>query len=305
MLKNYLKEELHREAAALEKIKSDLKINPESVLLSTKGSFYYYTKDECGKPGKRHYLRRGDTDTLRHITSLRYLKVKAEFLAHNIDVLENALKNVFDYDDAAIIDALPKTYASAIELMRSASYDKVFQSQNPKKREDLVVTTSTGVKVRTKGELALYETLNDYGLKIFYEKKLVLTDRRPLPDGSFEAVSVDVYPDFTIVLPDGSEIYWELCGMFDKDSYRSKQYLKFKLYYDNGIYMPKNLIVTMEDPNKPLDIQAIRRIIAGEKVLSNEVQALVNEASAMPCLTERQLKLLELAARGFTICTCW
>ncbi|MBQ2629814.1 MAG: response regulator transcription factor [Kiritimatiellae bacterium] len=46
--------------------------------------------------------------------------------------------------------------------------------------------------------------------------------------------------------------------------------------------------------------QAIRRIIAGEKVLSNEVQALVNEASAMPCLTERQLKLLELAARGFT-----
>ena len=46
--------------------------------------------------------------------------------------------------------------------------------------------------------------------------------------------------------------------------------------------------------------QAIRRIIAGEKVLSNEVQALVNEASAMPCLTDRQLKLLELAARGFT-----
>ena len=264
MLKNYLKEELHREAAALEKIKSDLKINPESVLLSTKGSFYYYTKDECGKPGKRHYIRRGDTDTLRHITSLRYLKVKAEFLAHNIDVLENALKNVFDYDDAAIIDALPKTYASAIELMRSASYDKVFQSQNPKKRENLIVTTSTGVKVRTKGELALYETLSDYGLKIFYEKKLVLTDHRPLPDGSFEAVNVDVYPDFTIVLPDGSEIYWELCGMFDKDTYRSKQFLKFKLYYDNDIYMPKNLIVTMEDPNKPLDIQAIRRIIESQ-----------------------------------------
>ena len=46
--------------------------------------------------------------------------------------------------------------------------------------------------------------------------------------------------------------------------------------------------------------QAIRKVVAGEKVLSKEVQALVNEASAMPCLTDRQLKLLELAVRGFT-----
>ena len=46
--------------------------------------------------------------------------------------------------------------------------------------------------------------------------------------------------------------------------------------------------------------QAIRKVVAGEKVLSKEVEALVNEASAMPCLTGRQLKLLELAARGFT-----
>ena len=52
--------------------------------------------------------------------------------------------------------------------------------------------------------------------------------------------------------------------MFDKPAYREQQFKKFKLYYDNGIYMPKNLIVTMEDPNKPLDIQAIRRIIESQ-----------------------------------------
>ena len=46
--------------------------------------------------------------------------------------------------------------------------------------------------------------------------------------------------------------------------------------------------------------QAIRRVFAGEKVLSNEVQALVNEETATPCLTDRQLQQLELAARGFT-----
>ena len=46
--------------------------------------------------------------------------------------------------------------------------------------------------------------------------------------------------------------------------------------------------------------QTIRRVFAGEKVLSKEVQALVNEETRMSCLTDRQLQLLELAARGFT-----
>ncbi len=45
---------------------------------------------------------------------------------------------------------------------------------------------------------------------------------------------------------------------------------------------------------------AIRKIFAGERVLSKEVQALVDEESATPCLTNRQLQQLTLAARGFT-----
>ena len=46
--------------------------------------------------------------------------------------------------------------------------------------------------------------------------------------------------------------------------------------------------------------QAIRKVFAGEKVLSKEVQALVDEETQTPSLTSRQLQQLELAARGFT-----
>ena len=46
--------------------------------------------------------------------------------------------------------------------------------------------------------------------------------------------------------------------------------------------------------------QAIRKVLAGEKVMSKEVQALVDEQIKIPSLTDRQLLLLELAARGFT-----
>ena len=46
--------------------------------------------------------------------------------------------------------------------------------------------------------------------------------------------------------------------------------------------------------------QAIRRVFAGEKVLSKEIQSLVSEESSALHLTDRQLMQLELAARGFT-----
>lgn len=261
MLRKLLQKELLREIAELEKVKGNLTVNPKVTLAFSKSGFYYYVKDDRGKPGRRRYIRRSDVGTLRQITGIRYLEVKSKLLSHNIGVLRDALQNALDCDDSAIINALPKTYASAIELVRAASSDNVFQSENTMRREDLSMTTSTGVKVRTKSELALYETLIGYGLKVFYEKKLKLVRRVVAKDGTVEEKIVYAYPDFTIVLPDGSEIYWDLCGMFDDSAYRSRQYEKFCAYYDNGIYMPKNLIVTMESPDKPLDIQAIRRII--------------------------------------------
>ena len=46
--------------------------------------------------------------------------------------------------------------------------------------------------------------------------------------------------------------------------------------------------------------QAIRSVFAGGKVLSEEICALIAEEMALPGLSERQLKQLELAARGFT-----
>ena len=46
--------------------------------------------------------------------------------------------------------------------------------------------------------------------------------------------------------------------------------------------------------------QAIRKVFAGEKVLSPEIQALVNDGASTLQLTDRQLMQLELAARGFT-----
>ena len=45
--------------------------------------------------------------------------------------------------------------------------------------------------------------------------------------------------------------------------------------------------------------QAIRKVLAGEKVMSRDVQSFVEEGN-QTSLTRRQLRQLELAARGFT-----
>ena len=265
MIKRLLEEELHHEIRLLNDLEEKLSSGEIPVLSASKKGLFYYLKDKSGKAGKRKYIRKNDRSLLRLITGHRYLQVKAKRLAHNIKILETAVQRIVDYDDPAIMDALPKSYASAISYLRDTESEKeIFQSENPKNRHMLAITSSTGVKVRSKDELALYETLIEYDLTVYYEKKLSLEHRELKSDGTIQKTTVDVYPDFTIVLPDNSEIYWEISGMFGTAGYRQNQFQKFCDYYDNGIYMPKNLIITMEDPDKPLDIIAIRHIIESQ-----------------------------------------
>ena len=52
-------------------------------------------------------------------------------------------------------------------------------------------------------------------------------------------------------------------------------------------------------PTKELAL-SIRKVAAGEQVLSKEVMGMVRETSAAPELTDRQQRILALAVRGFT-----
>ena len=179
-------------------------------------------------------------------------------------ILEKVLNNLEDYDDDSIMKKMPKAHALAVNRLREAASEEVKQSENPKHRDGLMIRASNGILVRTKGELNILEALADLELNVRYEKALALKEKELQPDGSVIEKTVTVYPDFTIILPDDSEIYIELAGLYDKAYYRKQFKEKLDLYYDNGIYMPKNLIVIMESATKPLDMTAIRRIIESQ-----------------------------------------
>ncbi|MBO5994628.1 MAG: hypothetical protein J6Q41_03870 [Firmicutes bacterium] len=257
-----IEDEIRYEELELEKIEAGLKDVKECVLVYSDGSFHYREKTDAKV---YRYIKKTDRDLLRRISGIRYLIEKSKILESNIRVLKASLDRLADYDEDGIYNKMPKAHRAAADFLRdTAPPDEVIQSENPKYREDLKVTALDGLKLRTKGELDIYQLLKSYDLNVLYEKALVLKERVLLPNGDVVTNEVTLYPDFTIILPDGFKIYWEVCGLYDKPSYRRNQFDKFNLYYDNGIYPPFNLIVTMESKEKPINMILIRRIIEGE-----------------------------------------
>lgn len=62
----------------------------------------------------------------------------------------------------------------------------------------------------------------------------------------------------SILLPvdkkgNGEIILWEHLGLIDNPDYRNKAYRKILKYNENGYYQGKNLILTYETAESPLD----------------------------------------------------
>lgn len=99
------------------------------------------------------------------------------------------------------------------------------------------------------------ELLHVAGFFIHYEKKLVLLD-----ENRERKVR---YPDFTLPVAAGNEWYWEVKGRFQEEGYRQRDTETERLYHLNGIYEPKNLIVTKDGPDGSFHTDGVIRIIEG------------------------------------------
>lgn len=56
----------------------------------------------------------------------------------------------------------------------------------------------------------------------------------------------------------------------------------------------------VKDSSKTVIIDAIRRVAAGERVISPEIRASINQESSCPELTERQLEILRYVSKGLS-----
>ncbi len=110
--------------------------------------------------------------------------------------------------------------------------------------------TENGEKVRSKTEKILADKLLLMNIPYRYECPIKL-----------KGYGV-VYPDFTLLnISTREEIYLEHLGMMDNPQYSQKAIQKLHTYGRNGIYPGKNLILTFETTQTPLDIRWVEKMI--------------------------------------------
>lgn len=255
----------------------NLASNKEELILKCKNvkgrnrQFFYRKKGDK----KAKYIGRKDRDFVMEIFSTALCIKTAGIIERNILLLKRAVNGLKPYDPVSVMEGLPSAYKEAAEeyLLDIEPFetppcemdliDPATPSENPYKRDELKYPVSNGIKVRSKSEALICEYLLAANLIIRYEKALDLVYTYTDEAGFKHNGTERVYPDFTIYLPDGTVIYWEHEGKMDDESYRKRNLHKMMLYYRNGIYMPTNLIITMEGDGKIFDTDAVQRIING------------------------------------------
>ena len=184
------------------------------------------------------YLGSNDKNLIKQLQQKREFENQLKALNNNIPLLERVISKYISIDSVfSDIHSGPQVHAS----------------QNHYKQEELIYLTSAGIYVRSKGEAIIIDVLWQRRIPFYYEKKLILFDEN--------GQKVVVYPDITILLSQRELLLWEHNGMLSNEEYRRRNNRKMELYFLNGFYQPKNLIVTADGPNGEFSIPDIYRIV--------------------------------------------
>ena len=110
--------------------------------------------------------------------------------------------------------------------------------------------TENGERVRSKSEILIANTLKRFGIPYKYEHPLQLRD------------GTIIYTDFLALNVRMRQImYWEHCGMMDRENYANKAVYRIDKYEEIGLYPGKDLILTFESSKYPLKIKQIEAMI--------------------------------------------
>lgn len=135
------------------------------------------------------------------------------------------------------------------------NWKKLPYEQNQRYPEQLKVNTIVpGLKVRSKSESMMVLRFEERHVAYHYEEAFHGVD-----DNGY---SVVIYPDFNCKNMYSNElVIVEHLGMCDNEEYMNGFYWKMRIYQRAGFFLGKNLIVTTETKDSPLDINVVDFII--------------------------------------------
>lgn len=218
---------------------------------------YYYAREET--PYKLQYIRKCDEQLAINIVQRDYSQNVLKCLEQRYKIV-NAAFEVYEKTDTR--KRYKKTNAERKKLITPRKCDlsndeyvrawleipyqgKVFALTDPE------IYTVKGERVRSKSEKIIADALERKGVPYRYECPICLSG------------GIHVYPDFTVLNKQTRDIFYiEHFGMMDNPEYAEKVIRKIEEYEKNGIFPGKQLLMTFETKNRPLNTSILCKMIS-------------------------------------------
>ena len=254
-----IESEIRREENCLKHWEDELSSSPKGSLSIRKrkgGNTYYWNYRE-GQGSNKHAVQKNITGNKSLILKLveKRLKKKLYYRCRaNLEHLRRLEKGYDSIEVEDVLQKLPTSYCEAIKLRRSAALES--RLKQPYKKAPFNALshkheTDYGELVRSKSEQIIANALYAYRIPFHYEEIFAYK----------KGVGGVIYPDFTILLPNGNVIIWEHLGLLSDMDYCQRTAEKLNIYQKNGYTIGKNLILTMDDSNQNVSSVLINHII--------------------------------------------
>ena len=250
-------ERLSELSTLIGKIETILKTSSkDKIWCKQRGNAFQYYKIGTGKKPARTYIRKKNIEIAKK-------GIQAEYYSNILPVLvslNKSLKTFARHYDFQKIEKVYKKMPIAKQrlitpiFIDNETYAKQWQSKSYEhklEQPDKTLITMKKEAVRSKSELIIANLLNTNGIPYHYEYPVQIYS------------DVILHPDFFCLNKRTcQEFYWEHCGKMDDPDYSKKLVRRLSLYARKNILPGKNLILTMETTDQPLNIKDLEKIIS-------------------------------------------
>lgn len=212
---------------------------------------FYYVSELAND--KYKYLRKNESNHIRALAQKEYFTKLLKSMERELRWIEDALKRYPEELPEEVYTKLIPARKNLVTpaLLDDEEYAKRWQAEsyaaNPYRPEDKVFATKRGKRVRSKSEAMIADAYYDLGIPYKYDYPI------EVPGGRRR------YVDFLALDVHRRQVYYhEHLGRLDDPEYLADNMRKIQEYRAMGIYTGKNLILTQEIKNHPLDMHLFR-----------------------------------------------
>jgi len=257
------KEEVLQLENTLKQIDEFLENAPQGSLKwqNKKEKTYYYHQFMEDAKWTRRYIKKSELLLVKKLAQKHYYIAIRPILKKLLYELKrflekcplNELEDVYDnlsVERKRLVMPLQVNVNEKVRQWQEETFEK-----NIMHPENLRYETEQGDMVRSKSEVIIANMLYSNRKNILYKYE------RPLEVVENGRQKI-IYPDFTILnIQTGKVIYWEHAGRMD-DLYYSNEFVKkMNTYISNDLLPGRDLVVSFESQNTPLDIKVVKKMV--------------------------------------------